>query len=138
MPESRMDKMIEMNIRNDLYGSMLTIRQREIINLYYEENFSLSEIAIDKSLHLVPCEKRIPVPMRFARNRDMGEGMGFDAVVRLDQFAYHGVRDEFRESMSPQDAKQRPFVFDIQILSHRRSEERRVGKECRSRWSPYH
>ena len=23
-------------------------------------------------------------------------------------------------------------------LNHRRSEERRVGKECRSRWSPYH
>ena len=23
-------------------------------------------------------------------------------------------------------------------LAHRRSEERRVGKECRSRWSPYH
>src|ERR1035438_9700943 len=24
------------------------------------------------------------------------------------------------------------------ILQHNRSEERRVGKECRSRWSPYH
>ena len=24
------------------------------------------------------------------------------------------------------------------ILSENRSEERRVGKECRSRWSPYH
>ena len=24
------------------------------------------------------------------------------------------------------------------IYLHRRSEERRVGKECRSRWSPYH
>ena len=24
------------------------------------------------------------------------------------------------------------------ICEHRRSEERRVGKECRSRWSPYH
>src|SRR2546422_9739163 len=23
-------------------------------------------------------------------------------------------------------------------LAHERSEERRVGKECRSRWSPYH
>ena len=23
-------------------------------------------------------------------------------------------------------------------MLHRRSEERRVGKECRSRWSPYH
>ena len=27
-------------------------------------------------------------------------------------------------------------ISDVQ--SHRRSEERRVGKECRSRWSPYH
>ena len=25
-----------------------------------------------------------------------------------------------------------------QQIIHRRSEERRVGKECRSRWSPYH
>ena len=24
------------------------------------------------------------------------------------------------------------------ILKEKRSEERRVGKECRSRWSPYH
>src|SRR2546421_9383890 len=24
------------------------------------------------------------------------------------------------------------------LFVHRRSEERRVGKECRSRWSPYH
>src|SRR2546427_7981018 len=24
------------------------------------------------------------------------------------------------------------------VQAHRRSEERRVGKECRSRWSPYH
>ena len=24
------------------------------------------------------------------------------------------------------------------LVADRRSEERRVGKECRSRWSPYH
>ena len=29
----------------------------------------------------------------------------------------------------------KPLGFDI---SDKRSEERRVGKECRSRWSPYH
>ena len=28
------------------------------------------------------------------------------------------------------------IVFDIEVAE--RSEERRVGKECRSRWSPYH
>ena len=32
-------------------------------------------------------------------------------------------------------AKQRLSFTDI---DYARSEERRVGKECRSRWSPYH
>src|SRR3989454_11402840 len=35
-----------------------------------------------------------------------------------------------------------PTLMAHQVLEHRvffgRSEERRVGKECRSRWSPYH
>ena len=31
------------------------------------------------------------------------------------------------------------LLFQILLApDHRRSEERRVGKECRSRWSPYH
>src|SRR3989454_171189 len=35
----------------------------------------------------------------------------------------HGARDD---------------VHDLELAALRRSEERRVGKECRSRWSPYH
>ncbi len=31
-----------------------------------------------------------------------------------------------------------PYVDSINDALHTRSEERRVGKECRSRWSPYH
>ena len=27
---------------------------------------------------------------------------------------------------------------DARVAAAQRSEERRVGKECRSRWSPYH
>src|SRR5687768_18592170 len=30
------------------------------------------------------------------------------------------------------------ILFMVEILLLTRSEERRVGKECRSRWSPYH
>ena len=36
---------------------------------------------------------------------------------------------------------QQGFTIALQkgeAFKHRRSEERRVGKECRSRWSPYH
>ena len=32
----------------------------------------------------------------------------------------------------------RNICAEIRSLQHARSEERRVGKECRSRWSPYH
>ena len=28
--------------------------------------------------------------------------------------------------------------IDVHMENETRSEERRVGKECRSRWSPYH
>ena len=30
------------------------------------------------------------------------------------------------------------WLYNAMPEMHRRSEERRVGKECRSRWSPYH
>src|SRR3712207_355714 len=31
-----------------------------------------------------------------------------------------------------------PLSTTVLVAKHPRSEERRVGKECRSRWSPYH
>ena len=40
-----------------------------------------------------------------------------------------------RFEQDPSDAK---ILDNIFRLVHTRSEERRVGKECRSRWSPYH
>ena len=40
-----MDKNVEIALLLDFYGNMLTERQREIMNLYYEDNLSLSEIA---------------------------------------------------------------------------------------------
>ena len=30
------------------------------------------------------------------------------------------------------------IMDDNKVVAYLRSEERRVGKECRSRWSPYH
>ena len=67
--------------------------------------------------------------------------------------------DQLRESVQPQLKFQNDRGTDVTIFSprasamahhigdattsldwtrHCRSEERRVGKECRSRWSPYH
>src|SRR3712207_9067077 len=42
----------------------------------------------------------------------------------------------FREELERQKVAAEDLVGQLNILY--RSEERRVGKECRSRWSPYH
>ena len=59
------------------------------------------------------------------------------------------VKDEFKLSMGKTPARNNPecwdngthkwvSISDMSSYTRYRSEERRVGKECRSRWSPYH
>ena len=48
-----------------------------------------------------------------------------------------GVVTDSHSGISPEEAEQ----LGVKVLPmpfYVRSEERRVGKECRSRWSPYH
>ena len=42
------------------------------------------------------------------------------------------------EKRVPTDHPLRPIRAMVDGILKERSEERRVGKECRSRWSPYH
>src|SRR2546429_3345249 len=51
---------------------------------------------------------------------------------------YPGSRGSFRRSSGHIDARREVFVGSAGPQEEERSEERRVGKECRSRWSPYH
>lgn len=39
------EKMIEISMLYDFYGQLLTAKQQELLKLYHEDNFSLSEIA---------------------------------------------------------------------------------------------
>jgi uncharacterized protein len=39
------EKMIEISMLYDFYGQLLTAKQQEILKLYHEDNYSLSEIA---------------------------------------------------------------------------------------------
>jgi len=52
----------------------------------------------------------------------------------IDDAAYHGLAGDFVRALECHTEAD-PVGLLIQFL---RSEERRVGKECRSRWSPYH
>ncbi|OPJ55630.1 YlxM family DNA-binding protein [Alkalithermobacter paradoxus] len=39
------DKLVKINILFDFYGELLTEKQKEVISLYYNEDYSLSEIS---------------------------------------------------------------------------------------------
>ena len=57
---------------------------------------------------------------------------GIDCSIQNNKFVIHGNenRVEIRDNVEINGSDQQTIFM--------RSEERRVGKECRSRWSPYH
>ena len=54
------------------------------------------------------------------------------ASARSGELAHWGELDSLALVEGPRGA------LEIELVRAGRSEERRVGKECRSRWSPYH
>ena len=60
-------------------------------------------------------------------DRFVGETLRNLTAAILDEEVKLGKRDE---GLSDEEIEK--------IVTSSRSEERRVGKECRSRWSPYH
>ena len=52
----------------------------------------------------------------------------------------YGQKHQKEVELAREIARKAEVEFDVMDVSFigQRSEERRVGKECRSRWSPYH
>ena len=75
---------VEASLLYDFYGQLLSKRQQEVLNLYYEENLSLSEIAEEfgisrQGVHdtlkkaeqaLVDYEKKLGLVQRWVKTKD--------------------------------------------------------------------
>src|SRR5256885_13014183 len=94
-----------------------------------------------------PREIMVPVEQVMAiYARETGQGMAFpapesdadaDNEVSMEQESDEPVsQDAVAEVPAEPAADER--VVQLVSIQNERSEERRVGKECRSRWSPYH
>ena len=61
-------------------------------------------------------------------------------IIELINKYHIETQEELAEYLNQEGFKvtQATVSRDIRDLKLTRSEERRVGKECRSRWSPYH
>ena len=98
--------------------------------------FILERIYISLGKSRLGAVSLLPVIPRCLRSCELN--FSFTAVRVMNLFSF--ARKTFRSSFL--------FYYCLFLIpthfpffphdDHRRSEERRVGKECRSRWSPYH
>ena len=84
-----MAKNLEISLLFDFYGDMLTEKQRDVVELYYNDDLSLSEIAENEGItrqgvrdsikraeaQLLEMEERLGLAKRFREMRD-----GFEAI----------------------------------------------------------
>ena len=75
-------------------------------------------------LYFLSCDSK-PYPQVLQLADSLANTCPDSAIVLLEQF---------KDSAS-QESKEAQMYYQLLTI---RSEERRVGKECRSRWSPYH
>ena len=117
-------------------------------------------IHADNSITVVDNGRGIPVDLHKTEKKPGVEvaltmlhaGGKFDKTTYKVSGGLHGVGVSVVNALSEQlevwvdrDGKRHHMAFErgdtkkrLEIVGKARSEERRVGKECRSRWSPYH
>src|SRR3989441_11685715 len=88
--------------------------------------------AVFDSIMLRP-RMMVDISQRDLRTTVLGQAIRFP--IMLDPAGNHAAAHPDGELAS---ARAAGAAGTILVLSAQRSEERRVGEECRSRWSPYH
>ena len=115
--------------RQDVIGTTMKIVMRKLKN---KSGVSLAEMLITILILLMVSSVvagGVPVAVRAYQN-------AVDAAnaYSLLSTTVNALRSEFSTAWGVDVVDKENVIY----YSARRSEERRVGKECRSRWSPYH
>ena len=63
---------------------------------------------------------------------------GFASAAVFSRFFIEKIRPDAEIGYAGLSHKPNQLLIEEELFEGDRSEERRVGKECRSRWSPYH
>ena len=79
----------------------------------------------------------------FARSPEAADvsnaaGERLAAILQAAEVKIAELTNAAEESRREADEYARDLRMAVEAYAKKRSEERRVGKECRSRWSPYH
>ena len=125
------------NYRNIRIGNQnMTVQEfeRYMINLQYQAVNDAYQEALE-----LESQGKLRRPHEISLNMAIGRHVDrLSRQILCNALTHLGIN----ESQSSQIAAINRYLTspdsDRYSIPHRRSEERRVGKECRSRWSPYH
>src|SRR5256886_10743275 len=125
------------------FAGGLSDREREALPAEYEgallEGLNARAVLAKDVQVLAGGDAKLDAHAALERARTLGA----DHAIVVDVRVATGEMIFCRESRRPFQAPATVWSQSVQVLrssdgAARRSEERRVGKECRSRWSPYH
>ena len=93
----------------------------------------------EQALDITPAEERLRFLTR-ACGKDAALLVRVQALLRADESGESFLPEQPKATVLAITEKPGDRIGRYKLLQQigERSEERRVGKECRSRWSPYH
>ena len=87
---------------------------------------------------LIQTKRAGEMATKIDANISFGFQTPFETLPVMGADAYRRYATDVMSGMDRHEVEDFQFTNDDPSRSFYRSEERRVGKECRSRWSPYH
>ena len=116
---------------------LLPHEQQQIVGLtdfvVEAEKTARAHLFFDPAYKTPVSEDKVPNKSHLLRDKD-GKPFVYPYFIH-DSYDSSDAVNKFNWTKAT-DSKAYPK--NVKSRNHRRSEERRVGKECRSRWSPYH
>ena len=130
-------------------GNLVDCTEKGTIRIRKKNCIVIEEGIISK----IYSENELPDSLKNEEIEDYGDSLIIPGLIDMHlhapQFAFRGLGmdmellDWLNTYTFPEEAKYKDIEYAKKaykkfVDATTRSEERRVGKECRSRWSPYH
>src|SRR3712207_364656 len=141
--EPGLDPATEAAVDEDLHRYVAPLVGAEDERVFTDSGIEIDRL-YDESDVASGLEERLGEPGDYPFTRGIHDGMYRDRLWTMRQYAGFATPEDTNERyryLIEHGSTGLSMAFDLPTQLGRdsdRSEERRVGKECRSRWSPYH